>query len=211
MSEKPYNHVLTVAYRGTFFSGFQLQNGPRTVQGELEKAIGIIHREPVRIHCCGRTDAGVHATGQVVSFKTIQKILDERVFIYSLNSVLPADISVINYTPVPQDFHPRFSCLAREYEYLIWNDRTKPVHLKGMALWHKGSIPIDEINQELQPILGERDFSALTRYEHKDKTTFRYLDKIELKRIGDPYMFSENLVSFRIRGNSFLHNMIRIL
>ena len=202
---------MIVSYRGSLFAGFQLQNGVRTVQGELEKAIGTILRESIRIHCCGRTDAGVHATGQVVSFKTEKPIPEKSLFLYSVNSLLPRDISVSEYTAVPPDFHPRFSCLAREYEYLIWNDRSKPVHLNGMVLWHKGYIPIQELNEELQEILGEKDFASFTRTEHKDTQTHRYLDTIELKKIHDPYMHSDSLISLRIRGNSFLHNMIRIL
>jgi tRNA pseudouridine38-40 synthase len=109
------------------------------------------------------------------------------------------------------DFHPRFSCLAREYEYLIWNENIKPVHLQGMVLWYRKPIPIVELNLELSQILGERNFASLTRVEYKDKTTHRYLDKIEIKRIHDPFMDTDSLISIRIRGNSFLHNMIRIL
>ena len=206
-----YNHALTVSYSGTHFSGFQLQGDLRTVQGELEKALAVILRESVRIHCCGRTDAGVHATGQVASFQTVNIITKEHTFLYALNSVLPKDISVISYSAVPVDFHPRFSCLAREYEYLIWNAETKPVHLNGRVLWYKRPIPIEELNLELLEILGERDFAALTRVEYKDKTTHRYLDKIQMERIFDPCTNSNNLISIRIRGNSFLHNMIRIL
>lgn len=202
-------YAIVVAYDGTPFAGFQRQAGSPTVQEELERAIGIVLRSPVTILPCGRTDSGVHATGQVASFDS-DPIPDLRRAYLSINSVLSNAVRVESISAVPDDFHPRFSCVAREYEYLIWNAHTLSPHIRGRALWFRTPIHIDEMQSELSELYGERDWAAFTRFEYKDKKTTRYVDRIVLKEVPEP-VTSGRLVSLSIRGNAFLHNMIRIL
>jgi tRNA pseudouridine38-40 synthase len=206
-----YNHALIVSYDGSPFNGFQSQRGGRTIQQEIERALGVILRAPVRIHCAGRTDAGVHATGQVVSFRSETKISEEQRFVHSMNALLPREIRVKNSISVPDGFHPRFSCIAREYEYLIWNGTTATPHLCNRSLWFRRNILVAELNAELAEILGEHDFASFTRHIYRNESTIRYIDIAELARVYDPITDSDNLIIFRIRGNAFLHNMIRIL
>lgn len=105
------------------------------------------------------------------------------------------------------DFHPRFSCLAREYEYLIWNSEVRSVLYADRSLWVRQPLPVPEIHQALQALCGEHDFASFTRAEYREENTMRYLDKIALVRDDR----EGELLRFQIRGNAFLHNMIRIL
>jgi len=125
----------------------------------------------------------------------------------SLNSILPPQIAVRSLFAVRDDFHPRFSCLAREYEYLIWNAEVRSVLYADRALWVRQALPVSQIHQALQALLGEHDFASFTRAEYRAENTTRYLDKIALLRDDR----EGELLRFQIRGNAFLHNMIRIL
>lgn len=199
-----------VQYEGTPYSGFQLQANDPTVQLELEKAIFTVLREEVRIHCCGRTDAGVHAAGQVVSFHSLREVDNPGRFIRSLNAILPDDISVSQFHRMPLEFHPRFSCVAREYEYLFWTLERTPFW-RGRAWMIRGDLDVDALNQELKLISGEQDFQSMTRAENADTITQRYLESAVLERLSDPYTGQENLIRLTVLANAFLHNMIRIL
>jgi len=204
-------YALIVEYCGTGYCGFQIQESGPTIQNEIEKALVILLRHKIRASCAGRTDSGVHATGQVVTFFSSSLDFNEYRFVYSLNSILPDSICVRHATLVPDDFHPRYSCLAREYEYFIWNAKIKPGLLKNRVLWYDKSLPIEILNAELNSILGEKDFAALTAVKYKDETTRRYIDRAELTTVSDKLTDSNELVILKIRGNAFLHKMIRIL
>ena len=116
-------HALIVEYDGRPFYGFQIQAKGPTIQKHLEETLSAILREPIRVLCAGRTDSGVHATGQVVSFSSIKEKddIDYDRLIHSANGMLPTEISIRHGGAVPPDFHARYTCVAREYEYLIWN------------------------------------------------------------------------------------------
>lgn len=264
--------ALTVAYDGTNFAGFQLQAGLATVQSELETALARVLRSTVRVFCSGRTDAGVHSTGQVVSFavpaaalKSADATVDRSALTNpgaladsvapespgapaesatladsvalasagapantsavrspltlqqqterlqgALNALLPKTISVRGVHLVPSDFHARFSCVAREYVYLIQNAPAELPHWRGRAIWVRRLLPIDEINSELAQLLGERDWGSFTRQEYAAGATIRYVDLAKLEPLADP-VGGPPLMALRIRGNAFLHNMIRIL
>ncbi|MEQ8352989.1 MAG: tRNA pseudouridine(38-40) synthase TruA [Leptospiraceae bacterium] len=197
----------TVAYDGSSFSGFQLQKDVRTVQSCLEDALKILYKERIVIHCAGRTDAGVHATGQVISFEVPE--IRARL-LPSLNALTPEEMTVLNIQPAPAGFHPRFSCVARQYEYLISRSPGWNPFLRG-RVWHRISAPPASDFQDMLPVLkGEQDFGALTRPQYLDEGTRRYLDLVELDERVD-LLSGESLLSFRVRGNAFLHNMIRIM
>ena len=202
--------ALTVAYDGSEFAGFQLQSGPRTVQGVLEQALGTVLRTPVRLNCAGRTDAGVHAVGQVVSFETTATLPPSDRLRHAVNAIMPVTVKITGVHAVPGDFHARFSCRAREYVYLFSCSPAPPVHWKGRAL-HLRVVPaIETLNQELSLMLGERDWAAFTRVALADQETMRYVDVARLETLESPED-GPPLVRLRLRANAFLHNMIRIL
>ena len=209
----PRNFLLLVAYDGSPFCGFQRQQSQPSIQEELEKALSTILREEIRVHPSGRTDAGVHATGQVVHFicKENKLNIEERRLCHGLNALLPPEISVLRAAPVPFDFHARFSCLAREYDYLIWNHPRRRAHSAEHFLWVREELDCSFLQKQADGILGENDFRSLTRVLSESETPMRYIDLLRFDRIRDPIMESESIVRLRIRGNAFLHNMIRIL
>ena len=202
-------YALILQYDGALFAGYQTQNGPRSVQSELEKSLRVILRQEIKTHCAGRTDAGVHALGQVVSF-ALQDPPPARTLLHSLNALLPDDMAAAALTPVPEDFHARFSCLAREYEYRIWNAPYPPVFERGRCLWIRQPLEMEALEKISRAIPGERDFASFTRAEYRDESTIRYVDRAGWSMEGDSFEQGRTL-RFRIRGNAFLHNMIRIL
>lgn len=205
-----FSYAMVLEYDGSCFFGFQIQDRGPTVQSELERALKILFKQDIRIAGSGRTDSGVHATGQVAGFTLSEPIENPEKILRSINGIVDRGLSVRSLFPVPEWFHPRFSCLAREYEYLIWNSPVRPVHLKGKTLHVRTPMDVESLHGELQEIRGERDFVAFTREEYREENTFRYLDLIELREAQDPF-WDGNLLIFKVRGNAFLHNMIRIL
>ncbi|MCR9142483.1 MAG: tRNA pseudouridine(38-40) synthase TruA [bacterium] len=208
-----HRYALRVEYDGSKFSGFQRQApGVPTVQGALEEAIRVFAREDVNVSCCGRTDAGVHATGQIAGIALSKPVSEIRRFVYGVNGMLPDAVSIQRCIPVPVDFHPRFSCVAREYEYLIWNGPHRPVHWREHSLWLRDRLDLEMLNERFAEIVGYHDYAAFTRAEHKDEGTVRFLKRIDFRYVPDPLSGSDReLVAFRVLGNAFLHNMIRIL
>lgn len=128
----------------------------------------------------------------------------------SLNALLPDEISVSQISRMPDDFHPRFSCIAREYEYLFWTPERTPFW-KNRAWMIRADLDVEALNAELQLIRGEQDFQSMTRSEHAGTITQRYLESVRLERLSDPYTGQQNLVRLTVLANAFLHNMIRIL
>ena len=196
------NIKLTIEYDGTGFVGWQIQpNGP-SVQGELEKAIAQITQEHATTVAAGRTDAGVHARGQVVSTR-IQKRLDLTAFAKSLNAVMPPQIVVITAEPVPDDFHARYSARARVYQYYL---SLRPTAIGRDYSWYVGGFNIDlSLLDECASILiGEHDFQSFCK-SNTDVEHFRC--------IVEEAAWSKNASTlvFRIKANRFLYGMVRAL
>lgn len=206
-----YTYVFQVEYNGGSYAGFQIQNNHPTIQQELELALKTILREQIRVHCCGRTDAGVHSTGQIVHFESEVIIDDFEVIRRSMNALLPDTIAIRQFSIVREKFHARFSCLAREYEYLIWNDSSRNALLPDRYLWHRKKLDVEDLNLEIASIVGEYDFASFTRQQDENISTKRYVDLASVRRIHDHISDSNNVVVVRIRANAFLHNMIRII
>ncbi len=207
--------ALVVEYNGSRYAGFQIQSNVKTVQGELEHSLRILFAQPIRIRFAGRTDAGVHATGQVISFyspnsTTKQDVAPEGIA-RSLNGLLPDDISIRGIVRVEDSFHPRYSCKARFYEYLIWNHPLRSVFWDKKAIWIKQKLPLLQLNRETEAILGSHDFSSFTP---KIRTYDNPCRKVyTAKFIQNPRNRSEEkyLICFQICANAFLHNMVRVL
>ncbi|MCB1145604.1 MAG: tRNA pseudouridine(38-40) synthase TruA [Leptospiraceae bacterium] len=198
--------AFTVQYVGTDFFGFQLQKSERTVQAELEKALALVLRERVRIYCSGRTDTGVHALAQVVHLETTNHDIELHRLIYSLNAVMPNDVSIIHGQFVEADFHARFSCLGREYIYKIVNAPYRMADEFGSSYWVRQKLDIEAMRKAVEPLIGEFDFAAFTPSIHvrANEITIRRIDDIKILQIGTH-------VYFHFCGSGFLHNMIRIL
>jgi tRNA pseudouridine38-40 synthase len=194
-------YALLVHYDGTLFSGWQIQDKGRTVQDEIEKGIHVLTREKVRITASGRTDAGVHALGQVVDLE--REIVLQRLCT-GLNGIFPEDISVKNAYRVGSDFHSRFSAVKREYIYLIYSSPLRSPFMKNRALWTNPVIDSAYIKEVLAYITGEMDFASFCKKISAENGTVRKIEYTDVTKKDD-------IISIKICANAFLHNMIRII
>lgn len=195
--------VLTIEYEGTRYSGFQLQTKLSTIQGELEKALWKLTGEKCRVLAASRTDAGVHAKGQVVSFRTGSSLPPET-FVKGLNHHLPRDIAVKEAFRVSDSFDVRRNALSREYNYYILNSQTRSPVRRGFSYLVAGELDIRAMNQVCQTLIGEHDFAsfATSIKESEIKSTVRKMLRAEIEK-------SEDLVTFNIVANSFLRHQVR--
>ncbi len=193
---------LTLEYDGTDFLGFQyLGEGRRSVQEEVERAIGRVTGEVVRVHGAGRTDAGVHARGQVVHFD-LNGGLDPVRLRGNLNGVLPEDVSVRRCTLVEAGFHSRFDATGRTYLYCIHN-RVSRSALLGRYAWHvPDRLDLSEMRRAAAILVGTHDFAAFGRAARVELSTVRQVRRIRVRRW-------RGLVLVSIEGNAFLRHMVR--
>ncbi len=193
-----------VAYDGTDFSGFQRQGaGERTVQGELEHALRELAWEGASLKAAGRTDAGVHAAGQVISYRLRWRHAPDQLTA-ALNARLPADLAIRHTERAPNGFDPRRSALRRTYRYRLWLDPT-PDPLRERYAWRIWPQPDLEAMQSAgSALLGRRDFGALGQAPNKGRHTVRSLTKVEWAR-------SERMLSLVVQADAFLRNMARRL
>lgn len=208
MDETTVRVRLDVAYDGTDFSGWAKQPGRRTVQGELETALARVLRLPeVSLTCAGRTDAGVHARGQVVQADVPADTWaeeGERVA-RRLAGVLPKDVRVCAVRLAPPGFDARFSPLSRRYLYRV-SDAPYGVDplLRRYVLWHRSPLDADRMNEAAERLVGEHDFAAFCR-KREGATTIRELLRLEWTRV-DRY-----LLHGTVQADAFCHNMVRAL
>ena len=196
-------YALLVQYDGTLFNGWQLQDKGRTIQDEFEKAIAVISRESVRITASGRTDAGVHALGQVIHFDLKDEIPLKKICL-SINGILPKELSVRNAYKVGYDFHSRFSAIQREYIYLIYRYPLRTPFMQNKAMWINHPIEADYIREVTSYLVGQKDFASFCKKISKEYGTERKIESIDVIEHDD-------LIKIRFRANAFLHNMIRII
>jgi tRNA pseudouridine38-40 synthase len=195
---------LVVEYDGTTLCGWQRQpNGP-TVQGHLEEALGRLLAHATQVTGASRTDAGVHARGQVASFRTARAIPLHGIR-RGLNSLLPPVIAIRDAAEVPDDFHPRFSATGKHYRYTILARPDRSPRWRDRA-WHRPDpLSMEAMAAAAAPLLGEHDFAAFRAAGCTAATTTRRVDAIDLSA-PDP-----ELLIVDVRGNAFLRNMVRIL
>lgn len=196
---------MVVAYDGIRYHGFQAQNrtGLKTVQGELEQALETLTGEEISIIGSGRTDAGVHAWGQVVNFRSGTRIPEEKVP-FALNSILPRDITVREAEDVPEDFHARYSAKKKTYCYTVYNDRHMSPFWRQYA-WHV-PVGLDAGNMRAAAaeFIGEHDFTAFCANNTEDGNYVRRIYAFTVETQGP-------LVRFTVTGSGFLWNMVRIM
>ena len=194
--------ALGVEYNGSGFFGYQLQQaGTRTVQGELEKAISSVADEAVRIHCAGRTDTGVHATGQVIDFTTSAQ-RELKAWTMGVNTRLPRDVCITWARQVADDFSARFSATARSYRYVLLMRKVRPGILPASVAWSFEELDVDAMHEAAQALLGEQDFSSFRAAACQARHARRCIHAIRLRRSG-PYAIMD------ITANAFLHHMVR--
>jgi tRNA pseudouridine38-40 synthase len=193
-----------VAYDGTDFHGWQVQPGLATIQGTLEAAIEIIEKQPVRVEGSGRTDAGVHACGQVAAVSLSNPIPADN-FRRAVNRLLPASIRISDVAEVEETFHPRFQAKRKTYEYRIFRDEVCPPFERRFVYHHP--FPLDEdVMRAAGPIFeGEHDFSAFAAADEKDALGYskvRTIFKSSLERAGPRLIYC-------VEGSGFLKHMVR--
>lgn len=197
------NYKVTAAFSGTAYHGFQRQeNGLRTVQGEIERAIKKLLGETVAINGCSRTDAGVHANAFVFNV-FLESSIDCRGIVFGLNGVLPPDIAILAAEEAPEGFHARYHCKGKEYVYLIHNSEIKsPFYADRM---YRSWYPIDEkkLDHAAKDFIGEHDFRAFCAASCDKDVTVRTVFDYTVTRSGDT-------VKFTVSGDGFLYNMVRI-
>lgn len=193
--------ALGIEYNGHDFFGWQAQRGLTTVQGTLEEAISKVANESVQTYCAGRTDAGVHATGQVVHFDTRAKRHIDA-WIWGTNSYLPSTVVVRWARHVDYSFHARFTAVSRRYRYVIYNHPIRPAILSTRASWHYYPLDISPMQKAGEYLLGEQDFSSFRSSQCNSKTPMRNVSEFTVSRQGD-------YVMLEIEANAFLHHMVR--
>lgn len=193
--------ALGIEYNGRGFYGWQAQHGLPTIQAALQEALSKIANEPIFLHCAGRTDANVHATGQVVHFDTHAKRHIDA-WIWGTNSYLSNAIIVKWSRHVDYHFHARFKALARRYRYIIFNAPIRPAILSHRVTWYYYPLNINKMQEATDYLLGEQDFSSFRSSQCTSKTPMRYIKEITIKRVDE-------LVMIEIEANAFLHHMVR--
>ena len=196
--------ALRIEYDGAAFHGWQAQPhlDCTTVQETLEWALaGIAGGRPLRVHCAGRTDTGVHGYGQIVHFDDPVGRAP-KAWVMGTNSALPDSVRVHWAHPVPDSFHARHSAYARRYRYIIANTAVRPAHLVNRVSWYRRPLDADTMHRAAQVLVGEQDFSAFRASQCQSSTPWRSLTEIAVWRRGD-------FVIIDIEANAFLHHMVR--
>jgi tRNA pseudouridine38-40 synthase len=197
------NLRLVIEYDGTDFAGWQRQDGQRTVQGCLEAAIETMTGSKTLLRGAGRTDAGVHAQGQVANFQT-EAGIPPGGFLRGLNAELPPDIAVLELCEVAPEFDARFAARGKLYRYQIWNHLVRaPLHRR--TSWHcRAPLDLAAMRDAATVFIGEHDFRAFRAADCERKTTVRIVRQLEVRRTGA-------LITCDVEGTAFLKNMVRIL
>jgi tRNA pseudouridine38-40 synthase len=190
-----------IEYEGTAYAGWQAQAAVRTLQQVTERALASVAAEPVSLTCAGRTDAGVHARGQVAHFDT-HALRSARAWVLGANSELPRDVSLSWAMPVPAHFHARYCAEARTYRYLILNHLARPALWASRAAWVHRPLDHQAMGEAARALLGEHDFSAFRSSECQARSPIRRMERLSVERRGD-------WIAIEATANAFLHHMMR--
>jgi tRNA pseudouridine38-40 synthase len=193
--------ALGVEYDGAQYFGWQRQKEVNTVQEELEKALSKIANHPVGVFCAGRTDSGVHGTGQVVHFET-DSVRTDRGWTMGVNRHLPDSIAVTWVKEVPDDFHARFSATARRYRYIITNTSLRPAILNTGLSHYYDELDVDKMHLAAQTLVGEHDFTSFRATQCQSHSPNRSIHFINVTRYNQ-------FIVIDIKANAFLHHMVR--
>lgn len=197
---------LTVAYDGTNYNGWQIQPNGITIEELLNRHLSELLKEPVKVVGASRTDAGVHALGNVAVFDTHARMPAEKIS-YALNTRLPEDIRIQESREVPGNFHPRFCRTVKTYEYCILNRRFPDPTRRLYSLFYYYPLDVEKMQQAADYLVGEHDFKALCTYKEEKDNTVRTIYALQIMREGR----QGELIRIRVCGNGFLYNMVRII
>jgi tRNA pseudouridine38-40 synthase len=190
-------------YDGSAFSGWQLQEQRRTIQGEVEAALSKVADEPIRVTVAGRTDAGVHALAQVIHFDTNAHRASHS-WIRGANSNLPAEIALLWAAEVDASFHARFSASGRHYRYVVLNRPVRPTFLAARVTHEYRPLDVERMREGARYLVGTHDFTSFRSIECEAKSPVRELRALEIERDGE-------FVRIHAYANAFLHHMVRNL
>ncbi len=198
------NIKLLIQYEGTRYQGWQRQeNSDNTIQGKMEKLLSMMCGEKIELQGSGRTDAGVHAAGQVANFYTNSTMTKEEMLSY-INEYLPKDIAVIGIEEVGERFHSRLHAKGKCYVYRVINSSCPDVFWRRFALEFPEKLDLEAMREAADLLCGEHDFRSFTSAGRVKKSTVRRVDAIRIEK-------KENLVTFTFHGNGFLYHMVRIM
>lgn len=198
------NIRMILQYDGTRYNGWQKQKNTKdTIQGKLEILLSKLLDETIVINGSGRTDAGVHARGQVANFHTASclplKELERQINLY-----LPEDIAVLHLTEMPERFHARLNATRKTYQYTIWNASKADVFQRNYVHCEESAIDVRKMQEAAKYLLGEHDFTSFCSKNKNVKSKTRNIEEVEIQKEG-------NTLKIIYRGNGFLYNMVRIL
>ena len=198
------NFKVVLQYDGTRYQGWQRQvSTDNTIQGKIEALLSKMCEMPVEIQGAGRTDAGVHAYGQVANFHIETEKTAAEVMEY-MNEYLPEDISVIQCEEKTERFHARLNAKGKVYQYCIWNSDTKPVFRRKYVHQVPSKLDMTAIRKAADALCGTHDYQSFTSTKRGKKSTVRTVDSIDVERIGEELVFT-------FKGNGFLYHMVRIM
>ena len=191
------------AYDGTNYHGSQIQNNGETIEGVLKKELSSLLKEEINLIGASRTDAGVHARGNVYVFDTESRIPPEK-FTYALNARLPEDIRIQDSCEVPADFHPRHQDTVKSYEYRVLNRKLPLPEHRLYAHFTYETLDVKKMNEACRYFIGEHDFASFCAAGSQVESTVREIYDLHVEKSGD-------LLTISVTGNGFLYNMVRII
>ena len=194
---------LIVAYDGTNYHGWQVQDNGITIEEVLNKELSDLLKEDIKVIGASRTDAGVHAMGNVAVFDTETRIPAEKIS-FALNQRLPEDIRIRESIKVADDFHPRFCDSIKTYEYKIWNDKFPNPMVRLYSKFVYYNIDVEKMREAASYLIGKHDFKSFCSAKAQVESTVREIIDISFSREG-------NMITMRIKGYGFLYNMVRII
>mgnify|MGYP003289654479 CR=1 FL=1 len=203
MLDTPKRIMIKVAYDGTDYHGWQKQDGHRTIEGELNSVLSEIFKEPIEVIGASRTDAGVHALGNVAVFDTHVDIPAEKVP-YAMNQKLPEDIKVVEGKDVPENFHPRHCDTLKTYHYKIVNTPFEDPVRRRYAHWTFEALDAEKMQAAAAPLVGEHDFTTFCSVNAQVDSKVRTITDITVTRNDDEIIIA-------VTGTGFLYNMVRII
>lgn len=202
------NYRVTLQYDGTDFHGWQIQEGRRTVQGELTRVLTLLEGEPVVVHGAGRTDAGVHAEAQVASFRLTKRVITPVKLRGALNGNLAWDVRAIAVEEAPEDFHARFSARGKTYVYRVFNEPFISPFWRRYALHEARSIDLERLRHASRALLGEHDWTAFSAAESDARSRVRAVTAVNVaaRRCVRGH---GRLIEIEITAEGFLRYMAR--
>lgn len=193
--------ALGVEYDGSAFSGWQYQDHSPSVQEAVEGALSRVANQTLRVHCAGRTDTGVHASGQVIHVDTDAE-REMRSWVYGANANLPKTVAILWAQPVSDEFHARFSAVRRRYRYVIFNRHVRPTYLAYRTSWCYRDLDVERMSAACSFLIGKHDFSSYRAVACQAKSPVREVYELSVRRHGE-------LILIDIEANAFLHHMVR--